>query len=185
MTDAKRFRPDIRRSVAADLASVIHYHGHFTNEIAKSILSESAATLRSVEEHSRISHRVFHVALESVQNILRHGEACSERRESSHLPVFEIRKQMRGYVVTSGNPVSKRAAGELKTKLQRVNDLDQQGLKQLYRHILKSTGPSHGGAGLGFVDMARRSGEKLLFDFQEISDDHCFFKLTVAVNENR
>jgi len=55
-------------------------------------------------------------------------------------------------------------------------------LKELYKEIIKNTTISEkGGAGLGFVDMARKSGGKLEFEFPEMNTEYCFFCLKVNV----
>jgi hypothetical protein len=60
--------------------------------------------------------------------------------------------------------------------------LDKDGLKDLYKEIIKNTTISDkGGAGLGFVDMARKSGEKLEFSFPEMNADYSFFCIKVSV----
>ncbi len=46
--------------------------------------------------------------------------------------------------------------------MEQINNLDKDGLKDLYKEIIKNTTISEkGGAGLGFVDMARKSGQPL------------------------
>ena len=70
----------------------------------------------------------------------------------------------------------------LKKTLEHINSLDKEGLKDLYKEIIKNTTISDkGGAGLGFVDMARKSGQKLLYEFPEMSPDYHFFCLKVIV----
>ena len=82
----------------------------------------------------------------------------------------------------SGNPIRKDNVAALRDNLDRINALDKDGLKDLYKDIIKNTTISDkGGAGLGFVDMARKSGEKLEFDFPETNSDYCFFCLKVNV----
>jgi len=66
-----------------------------------------------------------------------------------------------------------------------VNGLDEptNHLDMKTKDIIKdATLSAKGGAGLGFVDMARKSGEKLVFDFPEISEDYCFFCLSIDVS---
>jgi hypothetical protein len=39
-----------------------------------------------------------------------------------------------------------------------------------------------GGAGLGFIDIARKTGEKLLFSFLKIDSTNSFFVLTSTIS---
>ncbi|MCZ6898904.1 MAG: DUF6272 family protein, partial [Bacteroidetes bacterium] len=40
-----------------------------------------------------------------------------------------------------------------------------------------------GGAGLGFVDMARKSGHKLEFGFETMNDEFSFFSLKSVISK--
>jgi L-cysteine desulfidase len=100
----------------------------------------------------------------------------------SHTAIFLIGKEKDKFSIMAGNPIQKKNMVSLKEKLEHINSLDKEGLKELYKSIIKNTTISDkGGAGLGFVDMARKSGEKLDFEFPEMSPEYCFFCLKVNV----
>ncbi len=100
----------------------------------------------------------------------------------SHAAIFLIGKEADRYSIMSGNPVQKPNVERLQKTLEHINGLDKEGLKQLYKDIIKNATISEkGGAGLGFVDMARKSGEKLEFEFPEMNNNYCFFCLKVNV----
>ena len=82
----------------------------------------------------------------------------------------------------SGNPIRKGNIDRLKKALEHINGLDKDGLKELYKEIIKNTTISEkGGAGLGFVDMARKSGDKIEYSFPELNSEYSFFCLKVNV----
>jgi hypothetical protein len=82
----------------------------------------------------------------------------------------------------AGNPIRKENMPKLEKTLEHINSLDKDGLKDLYKEIIKNTTISDkGGAGLGFVDMARKSGEKLEYEFPDMSAEYYFFCLKVNV----
>ena len=97
-----------------------------------------------------------------------------------------ISKDDNRYCIMTGNPIAKSAVPSLTKNLDQLNGLDKEGLKEMYKNIIKNTQISEkGGAGLGFVDMARKSGEKLEFQFPEMDADHCFFSLKVNVSREK
>ena len=56
-------------------------------------------------------------------------------------------------------------------------------LKQLYKEIIKGTEISDkGGAGLGFVDMARKSGNGLEYSFEKLDSEYSFFSLKSTIS---
>jgi len=130
-------------------------------------------------EQSSIKRKVFNVMVECLQNIVKHADDTEE----NHSAVFMIGKHENEYLIVSGNPIEKENIDKLKGKLEQINGLDKDGLKALYKDIIKNTEISDkGGAGLGFVDMARKSGQPLEFDFLDMDDKHSFFCLKTAIS---
>lgn len=161
---------------------ILVYQGDFTQESTKSILAMAERNLDSSGEESSIKRKVFNVMVEALQNIVKHSDELVDGAIRSHAAIFLIGKEANRYCIMSGNPIRKSNVATLKQKLDQINGLDKDGLKDLYKDIIKNTTISEkGGAGLGFVDMARKSGEKLEFDFPEMSADYCFFCLRVNV----
>lgn len=162
---------------------ILVYEGEFTQEITKSVLAMAERNMDSMGEESSIKRKVFNVMVECLQNIVRHGEDYKPTVEKKQTAIFMIGKMDDEYVITSGNPVTKDVADMLKEKLDKINSLDKEGLKALYKEIIKGTEISEkGGAGLGFVDMARKSGRKLEYDFNEMNDEHTFFSLKTTIS---
>lgn len=162
---------------------ILVYQGDFTQETTKSILTMAERSLEAAEEDSGIKRKVFNVMVESLQNIAKHNEVRSDNTFRRGTAIFLVAQDPERYTIMSGNPVDKARVPGLKQTLDRINGLDKDGLKDLYKNIIQETTLSEkGGAGLGFVDMARKSGEKLQFDFPEMSEELCFFCLSVTVS---
>ncbi len=172
---------DLHRTMMSQKLILV-YQGDFTQESTKSILAMAERNLDSSGEEGNIKRKVFNVMVEALQNIVKHSDELVEGQMRSHAAIFLIGKEENRYTIMSGNPIRKSNVAGLEQKLHHINSLDKEGLKELYKEIIKNTTISEkGGAGLGFVDMARKSGEKLAFDFPEMSADYCFFCLTVHV----
>lgn len=162
---------------------ILVYEGEFTQEITKSVLAMAERNMDSVGEESGIKRKVFNVMVECLQNIAKHGDDPADGDVKTNTAVFMIGKQKESYIITSGNPIKNEHVEELTNKLDQINSLDKDGLKALYKEIIKgATGLSEkGGAGLGFVDMARKSGQKLEYGFEPIGNGQSFFSLKTTV----
>ncbi len=161
---------------------ILAYQGDVSQETTKSILAMAERSLEASQGDVAFKKKVFNVVVESLQNIVRHNERPPK---GVHPAIFLIGREENGYAVMSGNPVSKKKVPYLKSALDRVNSLDHDGLKDLYKNVIQDTTISDkGGAGLGFIDMARKSGEKLSFDFPEMSPSYCFFCLKINVSHD-
>jgi hypothetical protein len=172
---------DLHRTMMSQKLILV-YQGDFTQESTKSILSMAERNLDSSGEESSIKRKVFNVMVEALQNIVKHSDELVDGQIRSHAAIFLIGKEANRYSIMSGNPVQKTNVPKLKKNLEQINGLDKDGLKELYKEIIKNTTISEkGGAGLGFVDMARKSGGKLEFEFPEMNNEYCFFCLKVNV----
>lgn len=161
---------------------ILVYEGEFTQETTKSILAMAERNLDSSGEESAIKRKVFNVMVEALQNIVKHSDELVDGEVRSHAAIFLIGKDKNRYSIMTGNPIRKGNVEKLTQALNHINSLDKDGLKELYKDIIKNTTISEkGGAGLGFVDMARKSGEKLEFAFPEMNSEYCFFCLKVNV----
>ncbi|MEQ8926103.1 MAG: SiaB family protein kinase [Fulvivirga sp.] len=158
---------------------ILVYEGEFTQEITKSVLAMAERNMDSSGEESTVKRKVFNVMVECLQNIVKHADDVA----NNHSAVFMVGKQEDKYIIISGNPIMNENIDGLKGKIDQINELDKDGLKELYKSIIKSTEISDkGGAGLGFVDMARKSGNKLDYDFVDIGDGNSFFCLKSSID---
>jgi len=137
----------------------------------------------STGEDSSIKRKVFNVMVESLQNIVKHSDKLIKEGVEDHMAIFTIGRTTESYSVLTGNPIKNENIEGLSAKIDQINALDKDGLKNLYKEIIKSTEISEkGGAGLGFVDMARKSGNKIDYEFYKMNDEFSFFIMKVTIN---
>ena len=64
------------------------------------------------------------------------------------------------------------------------SSLNKDIVKGYYKELIKSSELSDkGGAGLGFVDIARKSGHKLEFDFEKVNEEYSFFSFKTKISK--
>ena len=165
---------------------ILVYQGEFTQESTKSILAMAERNLDTSGEDSSIRRKVFNVMVEALQNIVKHSDELVDGTIRNHSAIFLIGRDENQYSILSGNPIRKTNITNLKAALEKINNLDKDGLKDLYKEIIKNTTISEkGGAGLGFVDMARKSGKKLEYLFPDMNNDYAFFCLKVNISREK
>lgn len=165
---------------------ILVYQGEFTQESTKSILAMAERNLDTVGEDPSIRRKVFNVMVEALQNIVKHSDVLVDGATRSQSAIFLIGRDEKRYSIMSGNPIQKSNIEKLTGTLQKINGLEKEGLKELYKEIIKNTTISDkGGAGLGFVDMARKSGEKLEYEFSDMNSEYSFFCLKVNVSREK
>src|SRR6478735_7524624 len=129
---------DLHRTMMTEKLILV-YEGDFTQETTKSILSMAERNLDSSGEDSSIKRKVFNVMVEALQNIVKHSDELVDGQTRSHAAIFLIGKQANRYSIMSGNPVRKENVPKLQKSLDHINGLDKEGLKELYKEIIKNT----------------------------------------------
>ena len=138
------------------------------------------------EESNSVQKKVFHVMVECLQNISKHADNFgSEDFLFAGRGIFMVSKGEEEYNVTTGNVIENSKIDELSRILDQINSLDKEGLKMLYKNQMKEGRLSEkGGAGLGFIDIARKTGRKLEYHFLPIDNESHFFILTSTIDRN-
>lgn len=123
--------------------------------------------------------RLFMFVLESLQNIAKHGH----HDKYGKMSMVTYSKTDDGYSITTGNVIANDHINDLKNRLNDVKRLDRQEIKSLYRQVLNTSEFSRkGGAGLGLIEMAVKTGNRLDFDFAPLNDGHSYFILNKTVD---
>jgi hypothetical protein len=153
------------------------YRGKFNTDITDNILSLAEESLRLSEQKLSIKKRVYFVMVEGLQNITRHQDISAK-----NFPVkpglFVLQRKCSSYFITTGNLIEKRNINILKNQIEKVNLLSKDELNEYYKLHLSSGGFSgKGGAGLGLIEIARKSKGSLSYDFRKIKGKYYFFYL--------
>lgn len=160
------------------------YQGEFNDDMTEKLISLSEYHIENVEELKKSKKKISFLIAESFQNIVRHGDSVDLKEIlENNIGVFFTRNSGNTYFITSANIIENSSIEPLKSTIEKVNHLGAEKLKELYLNILSSEGmSSKGGAGLGLIEMARKSGHKLEFDFEKINDCFSYFYLQVILH---
>lgn len=165
---------------------ILSFKGVFTAELLTSILNILESKMIRLEIPQKKKRRVFNILVECFQNLYHHIEELNEDKDILHekKTALVIVKFIDGdFIIRTGNFVSKDLIPNLREKLETVNKLDQVGLRDLYRQNLSNERRTDKGtAGLGLIDIARKSKNKLEYDFIDINSKTEFFCLNVVVD---
>ena len=163
------------------------YEGEITHDITKAFTSLTESAMGKADESSSTQRKVFHVMVECLQNISKHAEEVETSKiHKEKRGVFLIHKDENQYGVTTGNVVAKENVKDLKEQLNLINSLDKEGLKKLHKEQIRGGSLSDKqGAGLGFIDIAKKTGNPLEFHFLDIDDKLSFFILTSRIERKK
>lgn len=129
-----------------------------------------------------IHKRMLSVMIEALENVYKYSDEVFDNQfiTKNFLPYFTITKNSEAFFISVSNPVKNEDAIKLKSKIDNVNKQKPDELKLLYRKTI-SNGKFNkkGGAGLGIIEMAKISGNKLNYSFEPINDEYQLYTLNI------
>ena len=162
---------------------MLSFKGEVTSDLLTSILQIMESKMETLEEPPKIKKKVYNILVECLQNLYHHlddDDFKTKINEKSAL--FMIRKVEGEYSIMTGNFIANENVDMMRGRLDRINEMDKDELKVYYKEVLNNGEMSaKGGGGLGMIDIARKSGKKLEYNFAPIDDSYSFFSLNIKV----
>lgn len=158
------------------------FEGQITHQVMKALSGLVEEQLDDVED-DRVMRRVYHVMIESLQNINRHAESYVYRGHPyPGMGLVLVAKNKERFQVTTGNIIETGHMEDISMFLGKLNTMDSDSLDELYKKQMREGILSpKGGAGLGFIDIKRKTGNPLDFSFVKIDDETTFFIFTSTI----
>lgn len=155
------------------------FKGNLSQEMLHSICEVMEKKLEEFSADNRTKKRVYHVLVECLQNLFHHSKNGGDREESI---IVMVVKNANGYSVITGNYIDRKDVETLRERIREINSMSPDELKELYRKVLNNgTYSSKGGGGLGIIDIARKSDDKLDYGIVPLDEFNSFFSLNVKI----
>lgn len=161
---------------------LLAYQGIITDSLTDNLLALAENKLAMVEYNSRIKKKVFNILVEVLQNIYHNQEEMKNSDESFQEIMIMLVKNTTSYEVISGNFIKQTNTEHLKKRIEEINQFTNDELRAKYRSKLdEGVFSETGRAGLGIMDMVRKSAQPLQFGFNSINDEYAYFSLQVNI----
>jgi hypothetical protein len=164
---------------------LLAYKGEINSQLLDAVYAMMEKNFEKSNAPTEIRKKFFHVLVESLQNLFHHQINVTPAVKSAgkNITGFLIIGDGSEYRIITGNYMLNEGIPRLKQRLDEVNGMSGSNLREYYKQSLASGEFSEkGGAGLGIIEMARKSGNKLTYEFTEIDDTYSFFSLAVTVS---
>ncbi|MBF0552771.1 MAG: hypothetical protein HQK60_19840, partial [Deltaproteobacteria bacterium] len=150
---------------------ILCYCGAVTEQVLLSVGNSLKSKLAIEKTDKNIARSLFAIFVEQTQNVIRYSiekseGACNDGNIELAYGLITVGKTDGEYFVACGNLIKKMDVPRLKGDLSLIRSMDKDSLKALYKQTLKGEIPEHSkGAGVGFIDIARKSSRGFEFDF--------------------
>ncbi len=159
------------------------YHGLITSEKADVLINIFEQLIGQNEASIKIQKRAFYILVEALQNVIRHqAKPNSLLTQNGGTLIFQYLDGQ--FMFTLKNLVETVHTGPLKKKIDSLNRMNKDSLNKYYKKVLKNDVLSEkGGAGLGLIEIARKSENTLHYDIREADDTYSYFYLNMLVTD--
>ncbi|MBN8703094.1 MAG: SiaB family protein kinase [Bacteroidetes bacterium] len=167
---------------------MLSFKGDITSELLTSILQIMESKLDNMQEEPRIKKKVYNVLVECLQNLYHHMDELQApeivNNEPARSAIFMVGKVDNEYTIITGNYIKNQNVDGLKARIDKVNSLTKEELKDYYKEVLDNGQMSDkGGGGLGMIDIARKTGQKLKYTFLPVDENYSFFSLNIKISQ--
>lgn len=164
---------------------VLSFKGAMTEDLLSAVFQLMEKNTENGNIDVKRIKKINNILVECLQNLYHHGEDFSgvKDQENAGSVMFLICKNNNRFRIVTGNHMPSGNVPLLKDKIEKVNSLTTEELKNYYRETLSSKEFSEkGGAGLGLIDLARKSGNKIDYRFDVVNESFSFFSLIVNLD---
>jgi hypothetical protein len=159
------------------------YKGPLNHQTMKFFTNMAQEKISKRCDDGAVKRKVFHVMVEMLQNITRHSADFDE--EGSGNGIFVIGERKDYYYIITGNIVKSVHVRDLEDSIEMLNSMDKNALDELHKkQIISGEISSKGGAGLGLIDIIRKTGEKYAYQFLRLDEKLHFFVLKATIHFN-
>jgi hypothetical protein len=171
---------DKDKLVLIDYSGTIHY------DTIGELIHDFKNQVHSLGIHVGTYKKVLLVMIETLENIMKYGQGpfIPNTDNIDFKPRFSLIKEGGRFLISSANLLLKKDIPGLSGRLNYLNTLTPQGIKDYYKEVITNGEFSqYGGAGLGLIEMAKISGNQMDHRFSDLNDFYSRFDLRIIVDE--
>lgn len=158
------------------------YKGEMNHQIMRSLAFMANRKIAEKNLSTSIRKRVFHIMIECLQNITKHSDDFDKDESQIGNGLFIVGQEKESFYVVTGNLVRNEKLKALEERLITINNADRNMLKKIFlKQMMEGSLNEKGGAGLGLIDIARKSGKKLFYHFVPYDNQRHYFLLAVTI----
>jgi hypothetical protein len=164
---------------------IISYYGHFSYEITGEIIEEFGKKREEYNISKALFRKILTLMVEILENNYKYMESMNkdELKGITHKPKFVLRQENSDFIIESGNPILEKDIKPLKNKIDHINGLQYDELKDLYKNTMsEGIYDNQRGAGLGIMKMARVSKNKIFYSIENIKNNVYYYTIAITIS---
>jgi len=132
--------------------------------------------------NNQIALKVFAVFVEQAENIIHYSAEKPLINSNFGYGIITIGKTNGNFYVSSGNEISLEHIEQLETNLNKITAMDKKEIQAFYRERRRAEkNIDSKGAGIGFLEMAKKASHPIQFKFDTINQTNAFFSMEITI----
>jgi len=168
---------------------IVKYQGKFDSGTIDDLINEIRNEQENIGIRLMFFKKIITITIESLENIFKYTRSFekSGELEPAEKPYFEIEKKTDNKIaIKAGNPILNHDVENIKDRIEKIKALDADSLKELYIDTIKNGQyTQQGGAGLGFIKIARVCENQINYNFEKIDNNLSFFNLQINLEDKK
>lgn len=173
---------DYKQELAED-GIIFSFSGPMSHDVIEGM--GSAIRIRIAEEEGgsrNAALKVFATFVEQVENVIHYSIEKDPKESELSLGMVVVGKKEGLYFISGGNKIANSEVEKLENYLTRLAKMNKGELKIYYKERRRADREHNSkGAGIGFIEMARKASRPIEFNFQKIDEKHSFFTIKICI----
>jgi len=168
---------------------IISYSGYLSYQITGRLIEKLGDLSDELNLNKSTYRKIVTLMVEIIENNYNYVNRLDEQtlNESNKKPFFSFSRSGDYFKLKSGNPILKQDAQALKKRIEHINRLHYQELKELYKNTMAEgiyDNIKRSGAGLGIMKMAKIAKSKINYNMEKINDNLYYYTVEIAIPIN-
>jgi hypothetical protein len=162
---------------------LLSFSGPMTHEMIEGVGRAIRVKIEGGEEgDKRAALKVFSIFVEQVENVIRYSVEKDHVDSNMSFGIIVIGKKEGHFYIIGGNKIAAEKQEKLESYLQQLSKMNKDELKIFYKEKRRAERVDGSkGAGIGFIEMARKSSQPIEFNFQKVDEIHSFFTIKITI----
>lgn len=166
---------------------ILLHKGELSFDLVTSIIETLEGRINEIEVDKKVRRVFYSVLTECIQNLYYHMD---EVRDEGIISAYDSRSGLilvmarkNFFKIITGNYIPNYRISKLQAALEKINQMDADELREYYKEVLSDGKYSDKGtAGLGFLEIAKKTKNPLQYSFQQITSEYSYFTFEVRIS---
>ncbi len=164
---------------------LLSYEGGLTFDLVQLFIDRIESGLLNENYSLQSKKKIYNVLVEVFQNVSHNLEfnTTLSTPNNAHIASLKVWIESDFCTIATGNHIETTKVQKLEHWIAKINGLDKEELRSLHKEVLNNgTFSEKGGGGLGFLDIARKTGNDMKYKFEDINTDFSYFNFETRIN---